>query len=179
MISRGEAIQILREEGCDEKVIQHCMTVADVAVEIAKKNIEAGKDVDVDLVEIGALLHDLGRAETHGMNHGLVGAKLAKKHNIPKQVLEIIKKHIGAGITPEEAKYFGFPDDDYIPRTLEEKIVAHADNMVKGTKIITLEKREKILDENGADDELKERIQNLAYEVEPDKYGPEKKTKKA
>lgn len=168
MISRETAIQILKEEGCEEKVIQHCITVSDEAVRIAKINIEMGREVNLELVEIGALLHDLGRAQTHGMDHAVVGAQLAEKHNVEKPVIEIIKKHIGAGITPEEADYFELPDDDYIPRTWEEKIVAHADNMVKGTKIITLKKRMKLLKENEADDEMCERIYNLAHEVDPE-----------
>ena len=168
MISRERALWILKEEGCDDKVIQHCITVSDEAVRLALQNKKAGRDVDVDLVEIGGLLHDLGRAKTHGLDHAVVGVRLAEKHGVEKPVLEIIKKHIGAGITPEEAEFFGLPDDDYIPRTWEEKIVAHADNMVKGCTVITLKKRNKILKENGADKEIRKRIKDLAHEVEAD-----------
>lgn len=166
MISREDAVRILIEEGCEEKVIRHCITVADLALEIARCHIEAGHNVNLYWVEIGGLLHDLGRAHTHGMDHAVVGVALAQKHGIEKPVLEIIKKHIGAGVTPEEAAYFGLPDDDYIPRTWEEKIVAHADNRVKGCKIITMKKRNKILEENGADAEIRKRINDLANEVE-------------
>ncbi|WNY28646.1 hypothetical protein MmiEs2_08460 [Methanimicrococcus stummii] len=170
MISREEALQILKDEGCDEKVIRHCITVSDKAVEVAKKNIEIGRDVDISLVEIGGLLHDLGRAKTHDMTHAIVGVKLAKKHDVEESVLEIIKRHIGAGVTKEEAAALGLPDDDYIPRTLEEKIVAHADNLVKGTKVITLEKRNELLEENGADEDIIKRINDLAREIDPDYF---------
>jgi len=168
MISKEEAVHILKEEGCEEKVIQHCLLVSEVAVKLAEKNKAMGRTVDVRLTEIGGILHDLGRAQTHGMDHAVVGAKLAEKHGVEKPVLDIIKKHIGAGITPEEAFFLGLPNDDYMPRTWEEKIVAHADNMVKGTKVITLKKRNKILKENGADKELRQRIKDLAHEVDPD-----------
>ncbi|MDY0266360.1 MAG: HDIG domain-containing protein [Methanimicrococcus sp.] len=168
MISREEALLILKKEGCDEKVILHCALVSDVAVELAEKNIKMGRDVDIKLVEIGALLHDLGRAKTHSMEHGVIGAKLAEKYDLDESVIEIIKKHIGAGITKEEAVYFDLPDGDYIPRTWEEKIVAHADNMVKGSKRITLKKRNKLLKEFGVDKEIRDRIKALAYEVDPD-----------
>ncbi|MDR2943918.1 MAG: HDIG domain-containing protein [Methanosarcinales archaeon] len=171
MISREEALQILKDEGCAENVILHCITVADAALEIAQRNIENSRDVDLRLVEIGGLLHDLGRAKTHGIDHAVVGVELAKKHGVEKPVLEIIKKHIGAGITNEEAAYFGLPEDDYFPRTREEKIVAHADNMVKGSKVITLKKRKKLLKENGADDEIIERVNTLAREVDPEMKG--------
>ncbi len=173
MISREEALQILKKEGCEEKVIQHCMTVADTALEIARRNIKMGRNVDLQLVEIGGLLHDLGRAKTHDMTHAVAGVELAKKHGVEKPVLEIIKKHIGAGITNEEAAYFGLPEDDYFPRTWEEKIVAHADNMVKGIKVITLKKRNKLLKENDADEEIRKRINDLAHEVDPEISGKE------
>ena len=168
MITRDEAIQILKEEGCLEKVILHCIVVSEEAVRLAEKNIAMGRDVDIRLVEIGALLHDLGRAQTHSMDHAVIGARLAEKHGLDPAIISIIKKHIGAGIMPDEAKMLGLPDDDYIPRTWEEKIVAHADNMVKGTQIITLKKRNKLYKEAGVDKESRRRLKNLAKEVDPD-----------
>ncbi|MCL2863256.1 MAG: HDIG domain-containing protein [Methanimicrococcus sp.] len=167
MISKEEAVSILRAEGCDDKVISHCLLVSQVAVKLAEKNKAMGRDVDIALAEIGGILHDLGRARTHDMDHAIIGVTLAEKHGVDKPVLEIIKKHIGAGLTPEEADYFGLPKDDYMPRTWEEKIVAHADNLVKGTQVITLKKRNKILKERGADKEQRQRIKDLANEVDP------------
>ncbi|WNY26734.1 HDIG domain-containing metalloprotein [Methanolapillus ohkumae] len=166
MISREKALQILKEEGCEEKVIAHCCVVSEVAVCLARKNIEAGRDVNVEFVEIGGLLHDLGRARSHGMDHAVIGAELAQKYNLDDAILKIIKKHIGAGLTPEEANYFGLPADDYMPRTWEEKIVAHADNIVKGDEVISLKKRLKILKERGVDKESRKRVKELAHEVD-------------
>jgi hypothetical protein len=37
---------------------------------------------------------------------------------------------VGAGILPGEAAALGLPDRDYMPSTVEEKIVCHADNLV-------------------------------------------------
>ncbi|WNY25119.1 HDIG domain-containing metalloprotein [Methanolapillus millepedarum] len=166
MIGRNEAIQILRDEGCDEKVILHCVTVSDEAVRIAQENVAVGRDVDICLVEIGALLHDLGRSKSHDIDHAVLGVELAKKHNLDEAVINIIKKHIGAGLTCEEAHNLGLPDDDYMPKTIEEKIVAHADNIVKGDKVITLKKRLKIMKERGLDKEARKRVKELAYEVD-------------
>jgi uncharacterized protein len=168
MITRDEALQLLKNEGCSEKVIQHCVIVSTEAVRLAEKNIAAGRNVDIALVEIGALLHDWGRSRSHGMDHAVIGANLAKKYNLDPAIVNIIKKHIGAGILPEDAELFGLPEDDYIPRTLEEKIVAHADNMVKGTKVITLKKRNKLLKRAGMDKEIRQRVKELAKEADPD-----------
>ena len=41
---------------------------------------------------------------------------------------------MGAGITSEEAEKIGLPPGEYIPETLEEKIVAHSDNLVEQDK---------------------------------------------
>ena len=66
------------------------------------------------------------------------GAKLAKGMSLPKAIVSIIERHIGGGISPEEAIRLGLPKKDYSPVTLEEKIVAHADNLMSGTKRTTI-----------------------------------------
>ena len=72
--SREQALQILRENHCPSNVIAHCIGVADLAKQTAETLRAKGFEVDVDLVEVGALLHDLGRAKTHAVNHAVVGA---------------------------------------------------------------------------------------------------------
>jgi len=120
-----ECIQILKEEGCSDRVIKHCIAVRDVAVKIAEK---AG--ADTKLVEVGALLHDIGRCKTHGIDHAVEGAKIARRRGLPEEIINIIERHIGAGLSPEVAKKLGLPEKDYTPKTLEEKIVCHADNLI-------------------------------------------------
>jgi len=124
-----ECIEILKQSGCSEKVILHCKAVRDVAVKIAKK-----ANADVKLVEAGALLHDIGRSKTHGILHATEGVKIAKKIGLPNSIIKIIERHIGAGISAIDAKKLGLPEKDYIPITLEEKIVCHADSMVNNNK---------------------------------------------
>jgi uncharacterized protein (TIGR00295 family) len=120
-----ECIQYLQEAGCSEEVICHCKAVRDVAVRIAEK-----AHADIKLVEAGALLHDIGRSKTHGIQHAIEGVKIAEQLGLPIQIVFIIKRHIGAGINKDEAIRLGLPEDDYIPETLEEKIVCHADSMI-------------------------------------------------
>ena len=57
-----ECINFLKENGCSDEVIKHCKAVRNLAVKIAEK-----ADADKDLVEVGALLHDIGRCKTHGL----------------------------------------------------------------------------------------------------------------
>ncbi|MCD6571697.1 MAG: TIGR00295 family protein [Thermoplasmata archaeon] len=127
--SAEECIDLLRKVGCPGEVIKHSLLVRDIAVEIAKC-----ANADVKLVEAGALLHDIGRSKTHGIMHGVEGAKIARKLGLPKVLVNIIEHHLGAGISLEEAKKLGLPPKDYTPKTLEEKIVAHADNLTEGSR---------------------------------------------
>ena len=54
-------------------------------------------------------------------------------------MLNIIERHIGAGITESEAEKLGLPKKSYVPETIEEKIVAHADNLTSGSREVDLD----------------------------------------
>jgi len=127
--TRAECISLLRENGCDDEVIRHCEAVSALAVKIARKC-----GADVALVEVGGLLHDLGRCKTHEIAHAVEGARLAKELDLPDPLVKIIERHIGAGISSSEAKRLGLPGKDFTPRTVEEMIVAHADNLMAGAR---------------------------------------------
>jgi len=113
--------------------------VASIAMEIAEACQKRGLNVDVRLVRIGALLHDIGRSRTHSVNHVIVGAKIARSLDLPKPVISIIERHVGGGISIEEAKKLGWPAKSYIPETLEEKIVTYADKLVEGGRKVPIE----------------------------------------
>ena len=80
-----ECLFYLKKSGCSEEVIRHCMAVRDVAIRIAKK-----AHADVNLVEAGALLHDIGRSKTHGIRHAVEGVKIAKELGLPDIIINII-----------------------------------------------------------------------------------------
>jgi uncharacterized protein (TIGR00295 family) len=126
-------LEILREEGCSEKVIRHMCIVNFVAMLIGK-----ACNADLDLVNAGSWLHDVGRSRTHGAKHVSEGASIAKARGLPDPLVRIISTHIAAGFTPSEAKALGLPPGDYMPRSLEEMIVCHSDNLVGDDKIMTL-----------------------------------------
>jgi len=133
--SNEKCIEFLRTSGCSSQVINHCKAVRDVAVRIAKK-----ANADVTLVEASALLHDIGRSKTHGIFHAVEGVKIARRLGLSEKIIKIIERHIGAGLSKEEAKKLGLPVKDYIPKTLEEKIVCHADNLIDNSKKQNIEK---------------------------------------
>lgn len=127
--SGEECLRILVESGCADDVVAHCRAVTGLAVRMARKC-----GADQEIVEAGAMLHDLGRSRTHGIAHAVDGARLASELKMPPALVKIIERHIGGGISRTEAKRLGLPEKDYTPRTLEEKVVAHADNLFSGTE---------------------------------------------
>ena len=155
-------IELLEKENTPENVIEHSKAVYRKAMKIAANFDNA----DTDLIRKGALLHDIGRSRTHGITHAIEGVKIAKKHGYDDDVLNIIERHIGAGITAEEAVKLGLPEKSYVPQTLEEKIVAHADNLINGSEEVgmdfVIEKWKRRIEE--PEDNIK-RLIKLNYEL--------------
>lgn len=121
--------QILTDTGCAPDVIAHCLAVSMVALSIAER---VTLNVDRELVRQGAFFHDIGRSRTHGIEHAIIGAEIARGLGFSDRLISIIERHIGAGIPAHEAERLGLPKKNYIPLTPEEKIVSYADNLVSG-----------------------------------------------
>jgi len=136
--SREQALELLQQKHCPPIVISHCLAVAKLALETARKLEKKGLRVDTELVEIGALLHDIGRAKSHTVDHAVIGAQIAQELGLPEPIIRIIKRHLGGGITEAEAQAFGWPKDVYVPETLEEKIVSYADKRIDNAKRVPI-----------------------------------------
>jgi len=165
MMSNNDAVSLLRAEGCSERVVEHCINVSIYAKEIA---INASKDFDVDvsLVEIGAILHDIGRSKTNSIHHGVIGAEILRNKKVDEKVVLICERHIGSGIDKIDAENYGLPPKNYIPETIEEKIVCHADNFfINGKKVNFEEVLERFKRELGEIHSSIERLLSLQEEL--------------
>lgn len=158
--SERDCVELLIESGCKRRVIVHCCTVEAVAKEIAS-HIPAA---NMDLVEAGALLHDIGRSVDHSIMHAYIGSQIVGAHKLPQTLVDIVRKHTGAGLDDEDVEDLGLPPGDYMPRTLEEKIVAHADNMVSDNKVVDHTHSVEKLRNKGADRGA-DRIEELHKEL--------------
>ncbi len=166
--SQREALKFLVQSGCSAKVIMHCKTVMQLAVQIAENCKKKGIDINVQLVRIGALLHDIGRSKTHSVDHVIAGAQIAKELGLPNPLVSIIERHPGGGISRDEAKKLGWPVKDYLPRTLEEEIVAYADKLIERSEIVGVEETiRKLSKDLGADHPTIRRIKQLHKELSP------------
>ena len=162
--NREQAIKLLHKNNCPPQVISHCIAVADLAVEIANKLQRKGHSINIELVEVGALLHDLGRSKIQTIDHAIVGAQMANSMGLPEMVIKIIKRHVGAGITLEEAKELGWPRDVYTPETLEEKVVSYADKLIGNSERVPIETEIKRLQKKNKI-QAAERVRKLHQEI--------------
>ncbi|MCL2358213.1 MAG: HDIG domain-containing protein [Nitrososphaerota archaeon] len=162
--NREQAIRLLKENSCPPQVITHCIAVADYALTVAHKLQDKDIKTDLPLIEAGALLHDIGRSKTHGVDHSLVGAQIIQSLRFPQSIVNIIKRHVGAGITPAEAQQLGWPKDDYIPQSIEEKIVCYADKRIDNGCVVPIETEISRLQKAGLSDAA-ERVRRLHIEI--------------
>ena len=136
MLTRALALRALHEARCPREVIEHSKTVAREALGIARRIRARGNAIDLMGVEVGALLHDIGRSKTHDITHGIKGGEILRGLGF-EEFAGFAECHIGAGIPRDEAVELGLPDRDFMPKTLEQKVVAYADKFVAGSRVIT------------------------------------------
>ncbi len=156
--------EVLIAAGCSPDIVAHCIAVSTTALSIAGR---VRIKVDRELVRRGGLFHDIGRSRTQGIGHAVAGAELAKNLGFPDALIHIIERHIGAGITAKEAERLGLPRKDYLPLTMEEKIVSYADNLHSGVRVMqffeALDRFREIL---GPEHEGVELFKKQHYEIE-------------
>lgn len=159
----GDDIGLLRKAGVPEDDILHSVKVAEKALEIAART---NADLDMELVGRGALFHDLGKAKTHAIEHGRLGAEMGAALGLSEAITAVMEKHIRGGLSGDEAVELGLPAKDYTLRSLEERIIIYADRLVD---IIT-EDIVTIRDEKEAEDRFEEILRTIP------KYGKNDRT---
>jgi uncharacterized protein (TIGR00295 family) len=138
--ARRQAWQRLVAAAPPAWVLAHCRAVERLAAAMCDAAEAQGLEPDRATVHAGALLHDVGRSQAQDVRHATLGATLLRADGSwPDAVVRAVERHTGAGIGPEEAARLGLPPGDYTPRSLEERIVAHADNLYSGEGRLTLE----------------------------------------
>ncbi len=166
--SRDIAFELLKILKVPYQVRRHSLKVSEKALELAEKITKY--NINLELVEIGALLHDVGRSKTHGFKHAIIGGKILRERGFPKELGRICETHMLGGLDKEDAKKIGLPERDYLPLTLEEKIICLADKHIAGTKDVSIEQRfEKWFSKYGKTQILtkaKERIDAIQKEIE-------------
>jgi len=134
--------------------IIHVSLVTAKALEIAKRlNLS---EESLTFIEESSMLHDIGICKvededfgTSGgpyITHGVSGADILRNEGYPKHA-KVAENHTGVGVYKEEIieKNIPLPHKDFIPETLEERIISYADLFYSKTPEVLWQ--EKSLDE--------------------------------
>ena len=123
-------------------LVSHSQKVCSKALQIAE---HSGLDIDIKLVSEGALLHDIGIFKCHApgifctgnapyITHGIIGGKLLREYSAVLGIelekhARICERHTGSGLSIEDIRLqkLPLPEKDYLPETIEEKLVCLAD----------------------------------------------------
>ena len=170
-----KALSLLEKYGSDSMsyryVVAHCIAVQKLSMEWAAKIKKNGYDVDIDFVNTASLLHDIGRfsygaGSQNMIKHGIQGGKILRKEGYPRHA-ELVERHVGAGITKADVRKqkLPIPEKNYIPKTIEDKIVACADNLIDGSEVITIKEAAKEFEEK-LGKPYAERVLKLYKEIE-------------
>jgi uncharacterized protein len=128
LLTLANAQDVLHRNISDTTILKHCLATQKKAVQLGQL-VSWKLNLDFSLIEIGALLHDIGRARTHDITHGFVGGKILEKENFPSAIVKIVERHVLGGFTAEEAFRVGLPKRSFLPKSWEEQIVSVADKL--------------------------------------------------
>jgi uncharacterized protein len=82
----------------------------------------------------------------------------------PERLARIVECHTGAGLSADECTLLGLLPRDCMPRTIEEKIVTNADNLITGARRVTIE--EELAGAIHLPRKIRKRMYHLFFEVE-------------
>ena len=121
----------------EQILLKHSEDVAQKVLEIAEAHPEF--HLDRQFLYEAAMLHDIGILYVdapgiccHGTKpyicHGMLGAELLRNEGLPAHA-RVAERHTGTGLTKEEIlrQSLPLPPCDFVPETLEEKIICYAD----------------------------------------------------
>ena len=124
-------------------LLVHSRAVADKALAIADRHPELS--LDRQFIEEAAMLHDIGivRCNAPGIQcfgtepyicHGRIGAEMLRAEGFPRHA-RVCERHTGAGITRSQiiAQKLPLPQQDFLPETMEEKVICYADKFYSKT----------------------------------------------
>ncbi|MBW1648508.1 MAG: HDIG domain-containing protein [Deltaproteobacteria bacterium] len=140
MLSRQEAIALLSKYARGADWTKHCLAVAEATIKVGHV-LAKNRSIDCSFIWSAALLHDIGRYMTHDpLLHGVEGYKLLSMLGHEKEAY-VCASHILFGLNAAEARQLGLPNHDFLPRTIEEKLVPLVDYLIEYDQPTTLDRR--------------------------------------
>lgn len=127
-----------------ERIIKHSIAVSEQAGALGERISQKGWPVDVGLVRVGGLLHDVGRKVYQTIRHGHIGSLILEADGWGYEVANIAANH--ALIPRDLACSLSLPKRHYAPFTREEAIVTFVDKIMAEDVIIGRQGRRRQLD---------------------------------
>lgn len=167
-MKQSDIYKLHKKYALNEKILEigwiHVLIVKNIALQIADKlEKDYGIKTDKKLIEIGALIHDIGvyeyvdgdyHTKKNYVEHGRTGYRILIDEGFSKKRARFALTHIGVGYEKD------------IPISLEEEIVAYADGFhsKKPVRFNSYEGEKKKLEGFGLD-------KGTIYERYKDKFG--------
>lgn len=126
-----QARQVLLDNHAPQRLLRHGEMITEVVQTLCRHLLAVGIRLESELAETGAMLHDAGKLvvpeelDGPGVRHCEEGAKLLRQAGWPEKVTSFCLSHENWGASA----------------SLEELLVALADNLWKGKRVAELEER--------------------------------------
>ncbi|MEJ2672227.1 MAG: HD domain-containing protein, partial [Deltaproteobacteria bacterium] len=126
-----QCLELLDAHGMLPNIREHSFAVLQVARYLGDALTDAGFNLSLPLVEVGALLHDIGKTACLGTmnNHAEYGAEILEELGYP-QVAQVVREHVHL-----------FADIVDARPVREAELVNYADKRVLHDEVVTLEAR--------------------------------------
>ncbi len=152
--SRDKCFKLMKQENMPENIVKHSLQVEKLAVAIGKECIKRGYNLNLDLIQAGALLHDIAKIKCieEGCNHATVGGEIVRAWGYPA-VACIVEQHIYLCMA------------DIVACPTEALIVNYADKRVMHDTVVPLDRRFSDLLERYGKTEIRLRVLRYKWQL--------------
>lgn len=116
-------------------IYTHCRIVETIAMQLLQAR--PVPHIDLQLVHIGSLLHDIGAYDVlneegrfvQGVRHGPIGENILRDAGYPETIWRFASHHTGVGLTEQDVidQRIPIPVSDYTAQSDEERLIMYAD----------------------------------------------------